>query len=137
MSKKPKPNYPAAENNNADKKSIPYPKRTTGPKPAGNFKSPRPPRPTDRPFDGAPKGKKAPELAPEPVVVMTTFAELNLSEPVARAIADLGFEAPTPIQARSIPLLLAGRDLIMRAYAEKDGLRIGFGEVRGEVLPAS
>jgi len=115
MSKKPKLPYSAAESHNPEKRSVPYPKRTTGPKPPGNFKSPRPPRPTDRPFDGAPKGKKAPELAPEPVVVMTTFAELNLSEPVARAIADLGFEAPTPIQARSIPLLLAGRDLIGQA----------------------
>ena len=43
------------------------------------------------------------------------FADLALSEPVMQAISDLGFEAPTPIQARSIPVLLAGRDLIGQA----------------------
>jgi ATP-dependent RNA helicase DeaD len=43
------------------------------------------------------------------------FDQLGLSEPIARAVAALGFEAPTPIQARAIPLLLAGRDLIGQA----------------------
>jgi ATP-dependent RNA helicase DeaD len=43
------------------------------------------------------------------------FDQLGLSEPIARAIAALGFEAPTPIQARAIPLLLAGRDMIGQA----------------------
>ena len=56
------------------------------------------------------------EAAPEPEETeLPAFSELNLSEPLARAIADLGFEAPTPIQARAIPLLLAGRDLIGQA----------------------
>ena len=32
--------------------------------------------------------------------------------------------------------ILDGDTVILRAYAQKDGLRIGFGEVRGEVLPA-
>jgi ATP-dependent RNA helicase DeaD len=43
------------------------------------------------------------------------FDQLGLAEPIARAVAALGFEAPTPIQARAIPLLLAGRDLIGQA----------------------
>ena len=30
-----------------------------------------------------------------------------------------------------------GDSVIMRGHAEKDGLRIGFGEVSGKVLPAS
>lgn len=65
----------------------------------------------------APKSKTAPVPPPEaePVTPLATFADLELSEPVARAVSDLGFEAPTPIQARSIPLLLAGRDLIGQA----------------------
>lgn len=46
---------------------------------------------------------------------MTTFQELQLTEPVARAIGKMGFEEPTPIQALTIPLALAGRDLIGRA----------------------
>lgn len=33
--------------------------------------------------------------------------------------------------------LLDGDTVVLRAYAERDGLRIGFGEVRGEVLPAN
>ncbi len=33
--------------------------------------------------------------------------------------------------------LLDGDTVILRAFAEKDGLRIGFGEVRGQILPAT
>ncbi|MHB8637212.1 MAG: DEAD/DEAH box helicase [Fimbriimonadaceae bacterium] len=44
-----------------------------------------------------------------------TFAELGLAEPIYRAIAEMGFESPTPIQARAIPVLLSGRDLIGQA----------------------
>jgi ATP-dependent RNA helicase DeaD len=44
-----------------------------------------------------------------------SFSDLELSEPIARAIAELGFEAPTPIQARAVPLLMAGRDMIGQA----------------------
>ena len=32
-----------------------------------------------------------------------------------RAVAELGFEIPTPIQARAIPALLAGKDMIGQA----------------------
>lgn len=46
---------------------------------------------------------------------MTTFQELNLSEETLRAIAGLGFEEPTVIQERAIPLAMAGRDLIGQA----------------------
>jgi ATP-dependent RNA helicase DeaD len=44
-----------------------------------------------------------------------SFAGLGLSEPLLAAIAELGYEAPTPIQERTIPPLLAGRDLIGQA----------------------
>jgi ATP-dependent RNA helicase DeaD len=44
-----------------------------------------------------------------------TFAALGLSEPVLRAIAEIGYEAPTPIQEKTIPPLLAGRDLLGQA----------------------
>jgi len=44
-----------------------------------------------------------------------TFPELGLIEPLARALSELGYETPTPIQAQSIPALLAGRDLIGQA----------------------
>jgi len=40
------------------------------------------------------------------------FASLGLSPSVLKAVAALGYENPTPIQAHSIPILLQGRDLI-------------------------
>ncbi len=40
------------------------------------------------------------------------FAALGLSPTLCQVVAELGFTAPTPVQARAIPLLLAGRDLI-------------------------
>ncbi|NLY54880.1 MAG: DEAD/DEAH box helicase [Firmicutes bacterium] len=46
---------------------------------------------------------------------MPIFEELGLSLPVLQAIAGMGFEEPTPIQEKTIPLALAGRDLIGRA----------------------
>jgi ATP-dependent RNA helicase DeaD len=44
-----------------------------------------------------------------------SFAELGLSAPVLAAIAEVGYEAPSPIQAATIPVLLAGRDMLGRA----------------------
>jgi ATP-dependent RNA helicase RhlE len=43
---------------------------------------------------------------------MTTFADLNLSQPLLKALHHEGYETPTPIQARAIPDLLKGRDLL-------------------------
>ena len=41
-----------------------------------------------------------------------TFNELNLSAPLLRAIAEAGYETPSPIQASAIPPVLEGRDLM-------------------------
>ncbi|HAI30445.1 MAG TPA: DEAD/DEAH box helicase [Thalassospira sp.] len=43
---------------------------------------------------------------------MTQFSELGLAEPVLRALAQEGYDAPTPIQEQSIPSLLEGKDLL-------------------------
>ncbi|QDH16334.1 DEAD/DEAH box helicase [Swingsia samuiensis] len=43
---------------------------------------------------------------------MTSFAELNLAEPIQKALGEEGYITPTPIQAGSIPYLLDGRDLL-------------------------
>jgi ATP-dependent RNA helicase DeaD len=45
----------------------------------------------------------------------TTFADLNLPEPLARAVDEAGYETPSPIQAECIPLLLEGLDVIGQA----------------------
>jgi len=39
---------------------------------------------------------------------MNTFQELSLNPPLMRAIEDLGYDTPTPIQAQTLPILLAG-----------------------------
>ena len=41
-----------------------------------------------------------------------TFNELNLSAPLLRAVAEAGYESPSPIQASAIPPVLDGRDLM-------------------------
>jgi ATP-dependent RNA helicase RhlE len=41
-----------------------------------------------------------------------TFVELGVAEPICRALSAEGYETPTPIQARAIPSLLEGRDLL-------------------------
>jgi ATP-dependent RNA helicase RhlE len=43
---------------------------------------------------------------------MTTFSDLGLIEPLLRALTAEGYEVPTPIQARAIPALLTGRDML-------------------------
>jgi ATP-dependent RNA helicase RhlE len=41
-----------------------------------------------------------------------TFQDLNLIEPIQRALKTAGYQKPTPIQAQSIPTALLGRDLL-------------------------
>ena len=44
-----------------------------------------------------------------------TFDQLGLSAPVLAALDEVGYETPSPIQAETIPVLLAGRDLVGQA----------------------
>ena len=46
---------------------------------------------------------------------MATFSELGLRPELVDTLTALGYEAPTPIQERTIPRLLAGHDLIGQA----------------------
>ncbi len=43
------------------------------------------------------------------------FAALGLAEPLVHALSDVGYETPTPIQQRTIPVLLSGADVIGQA----------------------
>ncbi len=45
----------------------------------------------------------------------TSFAELGLSDLTLQAISELGYEEPTPIQARTISQLMSGADVIAQA----------------------
>ena len=44
-----------------------------------------------------------------------TFADLQLSDAIQRALSDVGYESPSPIQAATIPTLLGGRDVLGQA----------------------
>lgn len=43
------------------------------------------------------------------------FEELNLSKEILKAIEELGYEEATPIQAKTIPIILQGKDIIGQA----------------------
>ena len=59
----------------------------------------------------------------------TGFDRLALSAPLLDAVAALGYTTPSPIQARCIPLLLAGHDLLGQAQT-------GTGKTAAFALPA-
>jgi superfamily II DNA/RNA helicase len=42
----------------------------------------------------------------------SAFSKLALAEPLARAVAEMGYESMTPIQAQAIPVVLQGRDVM-------------------------
>lgn len=44
-----------------------------------------------------------------------SFAQFGLSKPLMKAIKEMGYEAPSPIQTKTIPLLLAGKDIVGQA----------------------
>jgi ATP-dependent RNA helicase DeaD len=46
---------------------------------------------------------------------LPTFADLNLPASILKALKDLGYETPSPIQAATIPLLMQGRDVLGQA----------------------
>lgn len=46
---------------------------------------------------------------------MPLFSELGLAAPVLKALQDVGYERPSPIQAAAIPHLMAGHDLLGQA----------------------
>ena len=56
------------------------------------------------------------------------FTELGLSADILRAVAEQGYDTPTPIQAQAIPLVLEGRDLMAAAQT-------GTGKTAGFTLP--
>jgi ATP-dependent RNA helicase RhlE len=57
-----------------------------------------------------------------------SFEGLGLSPELLRAVADQGYETPTPVQSAAIPLVLAGRDVLA-------GAQTGTGKTAAFVLP--
>jgi ATP-dependent RNA helicase DeaD len=80
------------------------------------------PQPTSAPADTS---------LPDPTVALLEagFAALGLRPELLTALADLGYEEPTPIQRETIPHLIAGRDLLGQAAT-------GTGKTAAFALPA-
>jgi ATP-dependent RNA helicase DDX18/HAS1 len=57
------------------------------------------------------------------------FSSLELSEPTNKGLAEIGFSTMTPVQAKAIPLLLAGKDVLGAA-------RTGSGKTLAFLIPA-
>lgn len=59
---------------------------------------------------------------------MATFEQFNLPKSVQKAIDDLGFTTPTPIQEKSFPVIMSGRDMMGIAQT-------GTGKTLAYILP--
>jgi ATP-dependent RNA helicase RhlE len=57
-----------------------------------------------------------------------SFSDLGLSPELLRAVADKGYDTPSPIQVQAIPAVLSGRDVLA-------GAQTGTGKTAGFVLP--
>lgn len=67
--------------------------------------------------------------APAPTPAGPGFAELGLSEVLLKALGEAGYVQPTPVQARAIPQVLAGIDLMVSSQT-------GSGKTAAFMLPA-
>lgn len=59
---------------------------------------------------------------------LTAFSAMNLSRPILKGLASVGFDKPTPIQAKTIPVALEGKDLVGSAVT-------GSGKTGAFILP--
>ncbi len=84
------------------------------------------PEPNDEPDAQDSERAEAQDVEPEPE--RRGFADLGLSEGVLRAIDDMGYRHPTPIQEQAIPYVLMGRDVMGTAQT-------GTGKTAGFTLP--
>ena len=57
-----------------------------------------------------------------------SFSSLGLSEPILKAVAEQGYDTPSPIQQQAIPAVLEGQDVMAAAQT-------GTGKTAGFTLP--
>jgi len=46
------------------------------------------------------------------ILIMVNFVDLKLTKSVQKAISEIGFNTPTPIQEQAIPAIKSGMDVI-------------------------
>jgi superfamily II DNA/RNA helicase len=78
--------------------------------------------------DGGPSSAIPITEGPPPEPARPLFSDLGLSAEVLRAIDDMGYRHPTPIQEQAIPYVLMGRDVMGTAQT-------GTGKTAGFTLP--
>ncbi len=83
-------------------------------------------RADDSPAIGSPANDSAAAAPADDAIV--SFADFGLAEPIQRAISEMGYREPTPIQAKAIPIVMAGRDVMGAAQT-------GTGKTAGFALP--
>ncbi|HYF59094.1 MAG TPA: DEAD/DEAH box helicase, partial [Burkholderiaceae bacterium] len=66
------------------------------------------------------------DTPPSPTAI--TFHDFGLAEPIVRAVTELGYRDPTPIQAEAIPVVMSGKDVMGAAQT-------GTGKTAGFALP--
>src|SRR5215210_6107115 len=84
---------------------------------------------TPRMTDSPPLDRDAAAAPREDAALDGAFAALGIATPLLRALAELGYEEPTPIQVAAIPPLLDGRDVLAEAPT-------GTGKTAAFALPA-
>nr|GAT44205.1 DEAD-domain-containing protein [Mycena chlorophos] len=78
----------------------------------------------------AEKERKAAFFAPDDASAMehSSFLSMNLSRPLLKALTNMGFSKPTPIQAATIPVALLGKDVV-------GGAVTGSGKTAAFIIP--
>lgn len=84
----------------------------------------------ERPLNPAELARRDAFFAPEDKTEQQsqTFQSLSLSRPILRGLTSLGFTAPTPIQAKAIPVALLGKDVV-------GGAETGSGKTGAFIIP--
>jgi ATP-dependent RNA helicase RhlE len=70
----------------------------------------------------------APAAEAQAPATVVTFNSFGLAEPIQRAVAEMGYTIPTPIQEQAIPVVIEGRDVMGAAQT-------GTGKTAGFALP--
>ena len=94
--------------------------------PKGAPAKPKSSRSAERPLPPAPKESEAEKLAS--LRSRWTFGGVSLSKPMLEMLAEVHYETPTPIQSGTIPLILAGKDLMAQS-------RTGSGKTAAFMIP--